>query len=193
MGLLLSPPPWSHGRPLRSYVAVGAHVRASHHSRHVGSPNSWIVDVRVACSHTDAGIRLIGACGLSKSCVAQLWTARRVDSQVFWPNASVVSGMGREGDFHQWLLAFAPRHPIIGALPGASRACPARRAITLGHPALPCVILHCCLGIRYSSDIPAQTSCLLGLCSQRTALRTADAHASALSQELLTAHVRVAP
>ena len=48
------------------------------------------------------------------------WESQRaiaggVRTQVLWRNASVVSGMGREGDFHQWLLAFAPRHPIIGA------------------------------------------------------------------------------
>ena len=30
-----------------------------------------------------------------------------------WPNASVVSGLGTSGDFHQWALLYQPEHPFL--------------------------------------------------------------------------------
>lgn len=35
-------------------------------------------------------------------------------ARIIGPNSSVVSGMGRRHDFHQWILAYTPKHPIIG-------------------------------------------------------------------------------
>lgn len=32
---------------------------------------------------------------------------------IIWPNASVVTGLGVLGDFHQWALIYAPRHAIM--------------------------------------------------------------------------------
>lgn len=32
---------------------------------------------------------------------------------IIWPNASVVSGIGSLGDFHQWALIYRQRHPIV--------------------------------------------------------------------------------
>ena len=30
-----------------------------------------------------------------------------------WPNASMVSGIGAQGDFHQWVLLYVPGHPFL--------------------------------------------------------------------------------
>jgi hypothetical protein len=32
---------------------------------------------------------------------------------IIWPNASVVTGLGPLGDFHQWALIYAPRHVLM--------------------------------------------------------------------------------
>lgn len=31
-------------------------------------------------------------------------------SSYVWPNASLVTGIGQKHDFHQWVLAYAPKH-----------------------------------------------------------------------------------
>ena len=80
--------------------------------------------------------------------------------QVFWPNASAVSGMGREGDFHQWLLAFAPRHPVIGArfpappVPGRDDAPSPRSRHTV-----PCREVHCGAYSREGTPGSAHAQC----------------------------------
>jgi mannosyltransferase OCH1-like enzyme len=32
---------------------------------------------------------------------------------IIWPNASVISGIGTLGDFHQWVLIYTPRHILV--------------------------------------------------------------------------------